>query len=351
MTDSLTAQLTAPHPDGTAIALYRTRAYRFTDDPRHYVFAEALEENYAQGTLPSAATLTYIRAVLDQIRATGQLLPFNEDIAAAEGVDIRGERDARVPYAPRLMPEHQPTTLVFIIGAPRSGTSHLFNLLAYTGRFAYFTTASCWAWPTRNLSHPARRSFETIGDRVLAVDNKNTRLIPGLLMPYEAEDLYHRAVPTYEHRGGHTYDLQDARLTDQSLLNASIQAHCRHFARTSFLTKSPFNSLRIAQLDAATGQRALFLNITRDQEGTADSMRRNHFRFHHHGTPLTEEEAWELFTTTIDRDAPAERTLAVSHHDLLNDSGTQIQRITRWLDVNGVSGTADAPTEPGRSLG
>lgn len=44
--------------------------------------------------------------------------------------------------------------VVLIVGAPRSGTSHLFNLLARHTGFAYFTTVSCWAWPTYNLSSP-----------------------------------------------------------------------------------------------------------------------------------------------------------------------------------------------------
>ncbi|MFJ5812140.1 sulfotransferase [Streptomyces sp. NPDC093093] len=334
MTHPLADQLAAPHPDGIAIALYRTRVYRFSDDPRHYVLAEALEENYAQGRPPAPTTLAYLNAVLDQIRTTGRPLPFSADIAAAEGLDVQQELDARAPYAPRPKPEHTPHTLLFIVGAPRSGTSHLYNVLARAGTYAYFTTASCWAWPVRNLAHPARQSFETTGDTVLTVDNKNTRLVPGLVMPYEAEDLYARAVPVYRHLGGHTYDLTDPRLEDPALLTASIQAHVQHFGRPDFVTKSPFNSLRIPALDTATGQRALFLNITRDQADTADSMRRNGFRFHHDGRPLTGEAAWELFTTTIGRDAPPERTIHVTHHDLLTNEKDTMARVHRLIQDN-----------------
>ncbi|MFD6934656.1 sulfotransferase [Streptomyces goshikiensis] len=329
--DTLTAQLAAPHPDGATIALFRTRAYRFSDDPRHYVLAEVLEEKHAQGVMPAPATMTYLKATLDQVRATGQLPPFNPQIADNEGIDIQLELDSRAAYAPRPLPAHNPTTTVFIVGAPRSGTSHLYNCLAYTGRYAYFTTASCWAWPVRNLTHPARHRFEDLDNQVLAVDNKNTRLVPGLVMPYESEDLYARAMPTYQHLGGHTYDLTRTRTADAALLTANIQAHCQHFARGAFLTKSPFNSLRIPQLEAVTGHRALYLHIVRDQAGTADSMRRNRFRFHHHGTPLTAEGAWELFTATADRDAPPERTLTVSHNELLNAPVQQIQHISRWI--------------------
>ncbi|MFC9329200.1 sulfotransferase [Kitasatospora sp. NPDC057015] len=329
--DSFTEQLSTPHPDGATIALYRTRAYRFTSDVRHYVLAETLEERYAQGARPAPVTMAFLEATLDQIRSTGELLAFDPQVAANEGLDMQQELDARTPHAPRPMPEHSPQLTVFIVGAPRSGTSHMYNCLAHTGQYAYFTIASCWAWPVRNLTHPARRSFETMGKQILTVDNKNTRLIPGLVMPYEAEDLYARAIPTYEHLGGHTYNLTPARTTDVPLLAANMQAHCRHFDRSTFLTKSPFNSLRIPQLDAATGHRALFLNITRDQAATADSMRRNHFRFHHAGTPLAEESAWELFTNAIARDAPPSRTVTVQHSDLLTDEHTQLARIRQWI--------------------
>lgn len=258
MTRTLADQLAAPHPDGTAIALYRTRVYRFAEDTRHYVLAEALEEKWAQGSRPAPATLAYLNAVLDRIRATSRPLPFDGAIAAAEG----------------------------------------------------------------------------IGDTVMAVDNKNTRVVPGLVMPYEAEDLYARAIPAYRHLGGHTYDLTAVGLDDPGLLTAGIQAHIQHFGRPDFITKSPFNSLRIPEIDAATGRCAVFLSITRDQAGTADSMRRNRFRFLHEGRPLTEEAAWELFTTTIERDAPPERTIHVTHHELLIDEANTMARVHRLLSLH-----------------
>lgn len=329
---ALLSHLATPHPDGAAIALYRTRVYRFSEDPRHYVLAEALEENYSLGIPPAARTLTFLHANLQRIRATGEPLPFQDRIAEAEGIDVQKELDARTPYAPRPLPQHTPNTTVFIVGAPRSGSSHFYNLLACTGRYAYFTTASCWAWPVRNLGHPARRSFENVNRSVLTVDNKNTRLIPGLVMPYEAEDLYARAIPTYRHLGGHTYDLHAPLREDPALLAENIQAHCRHFTRPAFLTKSPFNSLRIRDLDAATGHQALFLHIVRDQASTADSMRRNRFHFHDNGAPLSEADAWGRFTGAVIRDAPPTRTLAIRHHELLSDEAAQLGRVQRWIE-------------------
>ncbi|MEU9305083.1 sulfotransferase [Streptomyces sp. NPDC048269] len=328
---TLADQLASPTPDGSAIALYRTRVYRFSDDPRHYVIAEAAEEKYASGHMPARETMAYITASLHQIRSGGSLLPYDPRIAAAEGIHMQQELDARTPYAPSPRPQGDTAATVFIVGAPRSGTSHLFNCLAYTGRYAYFTTASCWAWPVRNLRHPSRTSFETLDTSVLTVDNKKTRLVPGLVMPYESEDLYGRAIPAYRHLGGHTYDLAQASIHDAALLSSSIHAHRQQFSRSDFLTKSPFNSLRIPQIEEITGRRALYLNIQRDRSATADSMRRNHFRFRSNGANLTEEDAWSLFAQAIDDTAPPSRTIRIDHAELLSDTKTVLARITNWI--------------------
>lgn len=45
----------------------------------------------------------------------------------------------REQYRRRPVPGTEPDRVVAIVGAPRSGTSHLYNLLAHSGAFAYFT--------------------------------------------------------------------------------------------------------------------------------------------------------------------------------------------------------------------
>lgn len=254
MNGALLEQLHHPDPVGIDLALFRTRLYRFSDDRRHYVLAEVLEERFIEGRTPRKTTLDYVTACLNRIRSTGSPLPFEADIAEAEGIAVGVELRARRTFSlsggegPR-----QPRQIVCILGAPRSGTSHLYNLLARTGRFAYFTTVTCWAWPTRNLGVPQRRSFESMPDDVLHVDNKATRIIPGLVMPYEAEDVYARALPTYRHLGGHTYDIVSAAVADEPLLRHAIGAHTQAFDRARFVTKSPFNAFRIRQLELTLG--------------------------------------------------------------------------------------------------
>jgi hypothetical protein len=144
-----------------------------------------------------------VRESLAAIRATGQPLSFSDEVAAAEDIDVTAELAARTSYAWQRVPQAPvPPAAVMIVGAPRSGTSHLFNLLAGAGPFGYFTTASCWAWPVRNLHHPRRYPFTRASSEVLGVDNKRTRVIPGLVMPGEAEDIWARALPAYRHIAG-----------------------------------------------------------------------------------------------------------------------------------------------------
>lgn len=307
--DQLIAQLRTSDPIGVTLALFRTRVYRFSDDLRHYVLAEWLEERFIHGCPPLASTLAYLEACLTSIRATGVPLAFAERIAVDEGFDVTAELDSRATYRPAYREGCEPEQIIFIVGAPRSGTSHLHNLLGYTGRFAYFTTVSCWAWPTRNLDAPGRRLFEECDHSVFDVDNKTTRIIPGLVVPYEAEDLYARAIPTYRHRGGHRYDLQPAMIGNTELLRSAIDAHCHHFGRQAFLTKSPFNSLRIICLENLFRQRARYLHITRPQEEVADSMERNKFHFSLNGRFLTARDAWSTFVAAVEENAPSDRLM------------------------------------------
>src|ERR1035441_1473788 len=69
---SIVRQLRAPDPDSRDVALLRTRLYRFSDDPRHYVLAEALEERLLTGHRLRPSTLTHVRQCLTAIRAHGQ---------------------------------------------------------------------------------------------------------------------------------------------------------------------------------------------------------------------------------------------------------------------------------------
>jgi hypothetical protein len=190
------AQLNAIDPAGRDLALLRARLYRFSDDLRWYVLTEAIEEQFLAGQMPLPGTLGGIRDCLACIRTTGKPAAFSNSLAVSEGVDIDAGLEARADHMwTKIRVAEPPAQVVLIVGAPRSGTSHLYNLLARTGAFSYFTTASCWAWPVRNLQHPQRRLFTDFGDEIFAVDNKRTRLLPGLV------DSGHAKIPVDGHAG------------------------------------------------------------------------------------------------------------------------------------------------------
>jgi len=273
-------QLQASDPVGRDLALLRTRLYRFSHDRRRYVLAETPEERLLAGYPPQPSTLAYVRESLAAIRTTGLPLDFSSEVAAAENIDVTAELAARTSYTWQRVPwTAAPAAVVMIVGAPRSGTSHLFNLLASAGPFGYFNTASCWAWPVRNLHHPRRHLFTRASGAVLSVDNKRTRVIPGLVMPGEAEDIWARAIPVYRHIAGHRYEIIPPQPGQVEILNAAASAHLDYFGRAMLLAKTPFSSFRIAQIEPLWGTAVRYLHIVRDVHETANSMRRNRFEF------------------------------------------------------------------------
>jgi hypothetical protein len=328
-------QLQTPDRIGRDLALLRTRLYRFSDDLRWYVLAETLEEHLLAGQQPQLATISAVRACLEQIRRNGNPPAFQAALATAESIDITTALAERAAHTWQQVPlATPPNTMIVIVGAPRSGTSHLFNLLAATGKFAYLTTASCWAWPVRNLHQPGRQPFTEVGDAVLAIDNKRTRIIPGLVMPGEAEDIWHRAMPVYQHIRGHRYEISPAATAgDGRILQAAAHAHLAHFRRTALLAKSPFNSFRIPQIERLWGNTVRYIHIMRDQSEAVDSMLRNHFEFTANGHLLTAEQAWSRFVSAVCDHAPVGRTATITHEQLMNNPGHMVEMIMAWQEA------------------
>jgi Ser/Thr protein kinase RdoA (MazF antagonist) len=329
-------QLHAPDATGRDLELLRTRSYRFSDNPIHYVIAEALEDRYRNGFMPSPRSLHFVRESLEQVRRDGTLPDIDPELLASCNFDPENEllRRASFTYR-RYLPGPEPEMVVAVIGAPRSGTSHLVNLLASTGRFAYFTTASCWAWPTWNLHHQARTTLSgtsrATARSILSVDNKRTRIIPGLVMPGEAEDVYARVAPVYRHLGGHRYLITKAAEGDLDILRAASAAHLEHFQRRTLLTKSPFNSLRIPILESIWPGKVRYIHIIRDRMQAAESMRRNHFEFGFSTDADPAEHAWDHFVDAIRQAAPKDRLLTVTHENVSREPASTLAALLSWL--------------------
>ncbi len=315
-------QLHAPDPVGRDIALLRTRLYRFSGGIRATTYSPKHSKSGSlPGHPPLPSTVARVRESLTAIRATGQPLSFSDEVAAAEDIDVTAELAARTSYAWQRVPQAAvPPAAVMIVGAPRSGTSHLFNLLAREGPFGYFTTASCWAWPVRNLHHPRRYPFTRASSEVLGVNNKRTRVIPGLVMPGEAEDISGAgALPAYRHIG--STGMRAPRPSPWSggeILNAAASAHLDYFRRAVLLAKTPFNSVPDPAHRGIVGHhsevspyhpRCCTKPRTRCAVTASSSVSA--------GACWDAEEAWSMFVDAVRSNAPADRTITVTHSELL----------------------------------
>jgi hypothetical protein len=109
-----------------------------------------------------------------------------------------------------------------------------------------------------------------------------------------------------------------------------VSEHLSHFGTKRFLTKSPFNSLRIPQLELLWEDRTRYIHVLRNQAEAADSMRRNHFTFSKDGKTLTEEDAWAIFTETVAQDMPGDRSLTIHHHDLVTSPEATANHLLIW---------------------
>ena len=178
------------------------------------------------------------------------------------------------------------------------------------------------------------------------MDNKRTRIIPGLVMPGEAEDIWHRAMPVYQHIRGHRYEISpEATAGDVRILQAAAHAHLARLRRTVLLAKSPFNSFRIPQIERLWGNTVRYIHIIRDQREAADSMLRNHFEFTANGHLLTAEQAWSRFVSAVHDHAPVGRTTTITHEQLMNNPGHMVELIMAWQETGLPSWTSGRPAE------
>lgn len=318
------------------LSLFRTRAARFCDDPAAWVLAEHLDERYLAGISPHHATLRAVERFLDMVRHGEPPTIPTAQLADVEKLDLAAALAARHAHT-----QHVTRRLrldlgmaVFIVGAPRSGTSYLFNLLAAHGAFAFFTNVSCWAWPTYGLAHTAKKLFTDLGDHAFAIDTKALKLDPRLIVPAEAEDIFQRAIPCYTHLGGHEYQLTNPKLADPDVLDRAIAAHLDYLRSRRFLAKSPFNTFRIVELHQRFGARCRFIHLCRNGYDVAASIRANGFTYHHRGRRLTAEAAWATHVDTALRHASRVPMLLLRYEDLIDDPDRELARLFDWLGLD-----------------
>ena len=256
-------------------------------------------------------------------------------IAESEGIDLERGRERRQAHQSGRGPRRLPALAVVIVGAPRSGTSHLQHLLAYQRGFAWLGVGSCWAWPTYTLANGDAQPIADLPATIFQRDSKALRMSPSIMVPSEAEDLMARSIPCYRHLGGHHYDLRPARIDSVDLLLDAISDHLHHFETDRVVLKSPFSTFRIKELRAAFGRAAQFVHIHRNGYAAAASIAQNGFRYDHGGASASAIESWAEFTKAAVRQRDQVPMHTISFEDLKDDPAVQLEELLSWLGVDG----------------
>ena len=209
------------------LELFRTRVQRFCSRDAELALAEELVDRHARRRPLCRVTWEAIARFRASWSRGEEVTLERERVAAVEGIDLRGAVARRLS-APAPLPIGVETA-TFIVGAPRSGTTWLYNLLAYDGAFAYPTTVSCHRWPTWGLRHSTRALLHECPAEILLCDTKALRLRNEYALPSEYESLFHGAIPVYDHLGGHEYAIRRAVSCDAVMLHADAGEHAAWF--------------------------------------------------------------------------------------------------------------------------
>jgi hypothetical protein len=314
------------------LELFRTRVQRFCSHDAEFALAEELVDRHARRRPLCRVTWEAIARFRASWRRGDALELAVEHVAAVEGIDLPEAiaRRLSVPAAPATRLD----TATFIVGAPRSGTTWLYNLLAYEGAFSYPTTVSCHRWPTWGLRHGTRSLLHECPAAILQCDTKTLRLRNEYALPSEYESLFHRAMPVYDHLGGHDYAIRDADSCDAEMLRADAGEHAAWFGNSNYLSKSPFHSFRMGALAAAFGDGCRFLHIVRGEDGVALSLSRNRFSYRSaDGRPLLHGEARALFVGAIDGHPDRSRVRTICFEELRAQPRRGVAAILEWLGV------------------
>lgn len=318
------------------LSLARRRIYRFSNSLADHALVEELERRYALTGTISPFSREAIQTFIERMARGGQCSMSTDEIAIREGINVESEIQRRIEYEASHGETKAPAKAVFIVGSPRSGTSFLYNLLAYQGLFSYFTNISHFKWSLYNLNHADNKQhFQVVGDSFFSLDTKPTRLRTDLILPSECEDILDRSVHVYEQMRTHQYLLKEPEIMDPEILRTNVSKHMHHFGSPYFLCKSPFNTFRIAQLVELFGDSCYFLHLHRNGYCAAASIEANGFKY---------------FTATDNRDDPAlywarhieevlkfrgeVKMLDVAYDSLAGDSSRTLREIFEWLEID-----------------
>lgn len=318
------------------VSLAKRRLYRFSDDLLAHVFIEDTEASYLKtGVLPED-TYKALSAYLAALEAGAEPFLPHARLAQEHGFDLEQGLAARLAFEDAQADYQEPKKVLFIIGSPRSGTSHLFNILAYQPQFGYFTDISHFRWPLYNLHHSnGKRHFSSLPPAFFMLDTKSVKLRRDLILPSECEDIFARSIPVYQAVRTHAYVLTDPVLVDEAMLRHNIAKHAGFFHAPYFVAKSPFNSFRIRELAAMCGNRACFLHIHRNGYAASQSIAENGFKYFTQQDSVDDPSVfWARHIEAVLKYAGEVNMRQIAFEELVQNPSGILADIFSWLDID-----------------
>lgn len=317
-----------------SLALFKRRIYNFNENLDLHIFAEELINKFIEGETISSKTYEDLNQCLDFLKKNGQLFFDLKANAQRENIDIKKEFKKRIQFEKQHLKSTTPKKIVHIIGSPRSGTTFLFNLLAYYGDFAYFSDISHIEWSLYNHINRTRPFLHELEPNILSEDTKKLRIQLDTILPAEVENIMNSYIPVRKLIKSHEYFISKPDKYDLSGLWKSISTHLQYFDCCNFLTKSPFNSFRIpylSELDVPT----YFIHLFKDGYQVTDSIRENKFKYFSYDQSEDSPVAfWDMHLKEVEKYSADKKIIHISYRDIFEDSKNCLTDLLSFIGVN-----------------
>jgi len=315
--------------DAYYVSALRRRSLRNSESLLQDVFVEELENKVLCYKELSNETIKYVISSLEK----GKIDYSFSSIACKEGFDLDKKLLERLRYESLSCRKELPKKVVHIVGCFRSGTTYLYNLMVYQKAFAYFTHVSHHLWSTYNLKHEKRQLIEYMPCSVLADDTMKTRNNLSINVPSEGQEIFNKSINVHTYLGNYKGQQSIHPIVDLQFIKSAIEKHVAIFKREVFLSKDPYNSLRIKYLQDLYPN-TYFIHIFRNGYDTVRSMNEYGFiNYTHTGEVLTGTKLWSSYINSILTSCPKDRTLHISYEKLRENPINTLTLIFAWLGV------------------
>jgi len=320
------------------ISLAKARIYRFNNKLDNHVLIEEIENNFINHNCISCESVKFISNFLKATKIGKNYEIQTYEIAKSENIDVKKHLKFRLAYEKAHSELPDLKKLFFIIGSPRSGTSLLYNLLAYHDEFSYFNSSSHFKWSLYNLNHNGkkRKFIDRLGKYIFQFDTKKLKLNTKLILPSESEDIFNRSIEVYRHIKSHQYLMHKPRIVNPKLLEDNIKKHNLFFKKKNFLCKSPFNSFRIRALNKSYDN-CYFIHISRNGYLTSDSIRENKFKYFSKSLKTDNPKRfWEMHIQAIFDEIKSHgiKIYQIKYEELISNPQFELTKLFEWMEVS-----------------